>query len=257
MPTVDSIPTGYPCWIDLFTSDPDRSTAFYDELLGWTSESAGEEFGGYINFSKAGVRVAGGMRNDGSSGAPDMWTTYLSVADAEKTLATAEAEGGQVHVPAMAVGDLGVMGLLADVGGASIGVWQPGQHKGFGVLGEPGAPTWFELHTRAYDATIPFYRSVFGWDTHEVSNTPEFRYTTLDEGDAQAAGIMDASSFLPEGVPSHWAVYFGTANTDASVAQAVQLGATVVQAAEDTPYGRLASLTDPTGAMFKLHQPNG
>jgi predicted enzyme related to lactoylglutathione lyase len=68
---------------------------------------------------------------------------------------------------------------------------------------------------------------------------------------------MDASAFLPEGVPSHWAVYFGTANTDASVAQAVQLGATVVQAAEDTPYGRLASLTDPTGAMFKLHQPNG
>jgi predicted enzyme related to lactoylglutathione lyase len=256
MPTVDNIPTGSPCWIDLFTTDPDTSTAFYNELFGWTSEAAGEEFGGYINFSKAGVAVAGGMRNDGTSGAPDMWTIYLSVADADKTLAAAEAEGGQVHVPAMAVGDLGVMGLVADVGGASIGVWQPGEHKGFGVLGEPGAPSWFELHTRAYDATIPFYRSVFGWDTHEMSNTPEFRYTNLGEGDSQAAGIMDASAFLPEGVPSYWAVYFGTASTDDSLARAVQLGATVVQPAEDTPYGRLATLADPTGAMFKLHQPS-
>jgi predicted enzyme related to lactoylglutathione lyase len=157
----------------------------------------------------------------------------------------------------MAVGDLGSMGLAADVGGAAIGVWQPGEHTGFGILGEPGAPSWFELHTRAYDASIAFYRSVFGWDTHEVGNTEDFRYTTLDEGDAQAAGIIDASAWLPEGVPSHWAVYFGTASTDDSVTQAVQLGATVVQAAEDTPYGRLASLTDPTGAMFKLHQPLG
>ena len=26
-------------------------------------------------------------------------------------------------------------------------------------------------------------------------------------------------------------------------------------AAEDTPYGRLATAADPTGAVFRLHQP--
>ena len=181
MPAPD-LRNGDPCWIDLLTTDPDKSTAFYSELFGWTSESAGEEFGGYTTFSLGGAQVAGGMRNDGSSGAPDMWSIYLQVADAEKTLATAEAEGGQVHVPAMAVGDLGVMGLLADVGGASIGTWQPGEHKGFGVVGEPGAPSWFELHTRAYAASIAFYRSVFGWDTHTASDADDFRYTTLQRG---------------------------------------------------------------------------
>ena len=51
MTTDYSAPAGAPCWIDLMTSDPERSTAFYQALFGWTSESAGEEFGGYINFS--------------------------------------------------------------------------------------------------------------------------------------------------------------------------------------------------------------
>ena len=63
---------------------------------------------------------------------------------------------------------------------------------------------------------------------------------------------MDAANFLPEGVPSLWTVYFRTADADADVAKAVELGATVVEPTEDTPYGRLAGLNDPTGAYFKL-----
>jgi predicted enzyme related to lactoylglutathione lyase len=120
------------------------------------------------------------------------------------------------------------------------------------VLGEPGTPAWFELHTRDYDATVRFYRDVFRWDTHEVSDSPEFRYTTLGEGDGQLAGIMDATAFLPEGAPACWSVYFGTSDTDATLAKVVELGGTVVQPAEDTPYGRLAVAADSTGAQFKL-----
>ncbi|MDQ1375356.1 MAG: uncharacterized protein QOJ09_2694 [Actinomycetota bacterium] len=252
MPKRDEAPIGAPCWIDLFTSDPDKSRAFYGELFGWTSEEAGEEYGGYINFSKDGAMVAGAMRNDGTQGTPDMWTVYLATDDAQKTADAAVANGGQVHVPPMGVGELGIMGLVADVGGAAIGFWQPGLHKGFGVHAEPGAPAWFELHTRDYDATVRFYRDVFRWDTHTVSDSPEFRYTTLFEGDGQEAGIMDASAFLPEGVPAHWSIYFGSTDADASLAKIAELGGSVVTPAEDTPYGRLATAADPTGAVFKL-----
>jgi predicted enzyme related to lactoylglutathione lyase len=63
---------------------------------------------------------------------------------------------------------------------------------------------------------------------------------------------MDASGFLPEGVPSHWSVYFGVDDTDAALAKIVDLGGSVVQPAEDTPYGRLATAADPSGALFKL-----
>ncbi|HZM30962.1 MAG TPA: VOC family protein [Acidimicrobiales bacterium] len=252
MPVPESIPAGNPIWIDLYTSDPDASRAFYGELFGWTSEQAGEEYGGYINFSKDGHLVAGGMANDGQSGAPDMWTIYLAVDDAQAVADATRAQGGQVVVEPMPVGTLGTMVVLTDPSGAGVGAWQPGDMTGFQLLAEDGAPAWFELHTREHGAAVSYYEKVFGWDTHAAGDTDEFRYTTLGEGEAQAAGIMDASAFLPEGVPAHWSVYFGVADTDATIAKAVELGASVVQPAEDTPYGRLAVLTDPTGAVFKL-----
>lgn len=252
MPTRDEAPLGAPCWIDLFSSDTDASRAFYGDLFGWQSEDAGEEYGGYINFTKDGIPVAGCMGNDGSQGVPDAWTIYLAVADAAATVEAAKARGGDVHVPAMEVMALGSMALVADAGHAAIGVWQPGLHKGFGVLAEPGTPAWFELFTRDYDAAVQFYRDVFSWDTHVVGDTPEFRYTTLGEGEGQMAGIMDASAFLPDGVPAHWSVYFGAEDTDKALVRIEELGGAVVTPAEDTPYGRLATASDPTGAVFKL-----
>ena len=252
MPKIDSIPAGAPCWVELFSSDMDRARSFYEQLLGWTSEPAGEEYSGYINFSKDGVRVAGGMANDGSTGQPDGWTIYLAVEDAAATADVAQAAGGSVVVPAMDVMALGRMAVVTDPGGAAIGIWQPGEHKGFGVLAEPGAPGWFELHTRAYDDSVAFYQKVFGWDTAVAGDEPDFRYTTLGEGENGRAGVMDASNFLPEGAPATWYVYFQVADTDATVAKAQELGGTLTQGPDDTPYGRLAVCTDPTGAAFRL-----
>lgn len=253
MPLRDSAPLGAPCWVDLMTSDPDVSRAFYNDLFGWTVVDPGPDYGGYANFHLDGVPVAGSMKNDGQ-GAPDGWTTYLAVADAEATAAAAAANGGQVLLPAMAVMDLGSMAVLADPAGATIGIWQPGLHTGFGVIDEPGAPSWFELHTRGYDAAVPFYEAVFGWDAHVMSDDPGFRYTTLGEGDGALAGVMDSSAFLPEGAPSHWAIYFGVDDADKAVARVEELGGSVQEPVHDTPYGRLAVVADPTGAAFRLRQ---
>ena len=54
---------GAPCWIDLLTSDPGRSRAFYGQLFGWTAEEASPEFGGYFMFLHNGAPVAGAMPN--------------------------------------------------------------------------------------------------------------------------------------------------------------------------------------------------
>lgn len=252
MPKRDSAPVGAPCWVDLFTSDPDRSRAFYRELLGWRPEEPNEQFGGYFNFSKDGSLVAGGMRNDGEAGVPDHWNVYLAVEDAEATVARATAAGGSVIVPAMAVADLGTMAVVTDAGGAAVGMWQPGSHKGMGIVGDPGSPSWFELHTRHYEPSVRFYRDVFGWDAHTMSDTPEFRYTTLGEGEDALAGIMDSSGFLPDGVPAHWAVYLRVDDADAAVKTTLDLGGSLITPAEDTPHGRIAMVSDPTGAHFRI-----
>ena len=252
MPKRDAAPIGAPCWIDLFTSDPEKSRAFYGELMGWTAEEPNEEFGGYFNFTKGDALIAGAMRNDGTDGVPDHWNVYLAVDNAEATVESATAHGGTVIVPAMAVADLGTMAMVTDPGGAAIGMWKPGTHKGMGLIAEPGAPAWFELHTRDYDASVQFYKDVFAWDAHTMSDTAEFRYTTLGEGESAMAGIMDSSAFLPEGVPAHWAVYLRVADTDATVKTAVEIGGALIMPAEDTPYGRVAMLSDPTGGHFRV-----
>jgi hypothetical protein len=253
VPKRETAPIGAPVWIDLFTSDPDKARAFYGELMGWTSTEPDADFGGYFSFMKGDSLVAGGMKNDGSApGVPDHWNVYLAVEDAEATVAKATAQGGGVIVPTMAVADLGSMAVITDAGGAAIGLWQPGTHKGMGVIAEPGAPAWFELHTRDYDASVQFYKDVFGWDAKTMSDTPEFRYTTLGEGESALAGLMDSTNFLPEGVPAHWAVYLAVENTDAAVKTATELGGSVVMPAEDTPYGRIVMIADPTGAHVRL-----
>ena len=217
MPTRDSAPVGAPCWIDLMTSDPARSREFYSGLFGWEAEEPNPDFGGYFNFGRDGVRVAGCMASQPGADMPDVWSVYLATDDVAKTVETATANGGHVEVEPMAIADLGTMAFLTDNGGAAVGLWQPGLHKGFGVYGEPGAPSWFELMTRDYEATVAFYRDVFRWETHVVSDTAELRYTTLVHGDSWLAGIMDASGVLPDGVPAHWSVYFGVADTDAAL----------------------------------------
>jgi predicted enzyme related to lactoylglutathione lyase len=253
MPKRDTSAVGAPCWIELSTSDQPGAMAFYGQLFGWQSTEPNEEFGGYANFTKDGELVAGCMRRMPEMQGPDVWGVYLSTTDAEALTKEVEAHGGGVIAGPMAVGDLGTMAVFTDPGGAVIGAWQPGTHLGIGVLDEPGQPTWFELHTRAYDTVVPFYRDVFGWSTQVEGDAPDFRYTTaVGAGGAQYAGVMDASAFLPSEVPSHWAAYIAVDDVDATLARATELGGSVVEPAVDTPYGRLATLADPTGARIKL-----
>lgn len=147
MPTRETAPIGAPCWIDLMTSDVDRSRAFYGELLGWEAGEPAEEHGGYLNFTKDGALVGGCMASQPGQGMPDVWSVYLATDDAARTVEAAVAHGGQIHVRPMAVGDLGTMAVVADQAGAAVGIWQPGLHRGIGILGEAGTPSWFELHT--------------------------------------------------------------------------------------------------------------
>ncbi|WP_337587575.1 VOC family protein [Crystallibacter crystallopoietes] len=49
-------------------------------------------------------------------------------------------------------------------------------------------------------------------------------------------------------------MYFGVENIDAAIQTALGLGGQLLQPAEDTPFGKMATLADPTGAVFRLNQ---
>ena len=194
----DHAPAGVPCWTDLWTSDVERSRAFYAELFGWEALPPNPEFGGYFMFTRDGVPVAGGMGPMGDMPADNRWKVYLATDDITKTLEVAEANGAQIVAPAGDVADLGRQAVLVDSAGATVGAWQAGTFPGFTVLNEHGAPSWFELHTRDHAGSVNFYRTVFGWETNVEGDTDEFRYTTLrdPEGEGVLAGIMDGARFM-------------------------------------------------------------
>jgi len=246
-------PTGAPCWIDLMTSDSGRVAPFYTELFGWTAGEGSPEFGGYFMFLKDGVPVAGCMPNQPGMGVPDGWSVYLSAADAKAVADAATEHGGTLREGPLDIADLGTEVILDDAVGARVGAWQARAFPGFpGFSGQPGTPAYFELLTRDYGRAVRFYADVFGWDGQVMSDTDEFRLTTLADGAQTLAGIMDASRFLPAGEGDHWNVYLQVADADAALAAVTRLGGTVIEPAADTPYGRLAAAADPLGARFKI-----
>ncbi|WP_299564289.1 VOC family protein [uncultured Mycolicibacterium sp.] len=246
-----SIPVGAPIWIDLSTSDLARARRFYGTVFGWTFEETGPEYEGYVIARCDGRPVAGLMHNKPEWEAPDAWITYLHTADVDATVAAAVAAGASCCMGAIEVGDQGREAMLTDPTGAFVGLWQPGGHRGFEVAGRHGAPVWHQLTTRDFARALDFYRTVFGWQTQAVADTDEFRYATAAFDGDELLGVFDAA-ILPEGTPSSWNVFLGADDVDRAIEVIVAEGGTVVRPAEDTPYGRLASVTDPTGAAFNL-----
>ena len=53
-------------------------------------------------------------------------------------------------------------------------------------------------------------------------------------------------------LPSHWMMYFGTADTDATAARVKELGGVVSVEPFDLSAGRVAVLNDPTGNAFSV-----
>jgi predicted enzyme related to lactoylglutathione lyase len=240
---------GAPIWIDLASSDVDRSKDFYAAVFGWTFESSGPEFGGYVNAFCDGKPVAGLMANDPQWGVPDGWTTYLHSADINATLNKAVAAGAFTCAEGtkpMEVKDKGWMAMLSDPAGAFVGLWQPTGHRGFEVVNENGAPTYFQLTTRQYGEALDFYRQVFDWKIETVSDTDEFRYSTANFDGEALLGVMAMD------VDPSWFFFLGADDVDKTVQLILDNGGSIVRGAEDTPYGRLASVADPTGAGFNL-----
>ena len=256
MPEVTTRPLGAPCWIDLMTSDIPGAKRFYGELFGWEYVDGGPEYGGYLTITSRGLDVGGMMAQEEGSEIPDSWSVYLSVTDTSAIASRVEGQGGAVVVEPMEVPEMGTMVFYMDAVGAGVGSWQPGTYLGYAVADEPGAPGWHELVTRDYAKAVDFYTAAFGWQTRDMPEAG-WRYTCLVDGGEQYAGIMDGSEVLPEGVPSYWRTYFGVTDTDAAVAKATELGGTVLEPPVDSPYGRMALLADPTGAVFMIYAAGG
>jgi len=249
---------GTPSWVELGAiPDIGKAVDFYGGLFGWDvpeSENA-EQTGGYRQAMLRGKPVAG-MMPLMQEGQPTVWSSYVSVDDADGTAAKVTEAGGTVIAEPMDVMDLGRMAVFADSAGAVFGIWQPGTFVGAEIVNESNAVVWNELNTRDPEAAKAFYGDVFGWGFEER----EFEtgtYTSLKLGEATAGGMIDITGRAPDEVPAHWLVYFAVDDVDATVAKARETGGGLVLEPFDiAEVGRIAIVKDPFEAVFAVMTPN-
>lgn len=254
MPEVSSYAEGTPNWVDLTTTDVDAAKSFYSGLFGWKFDDMPVPGGGGV-YSMAKVSghyvaaVAPQPPPMAEAGAPPVWQTYIAVDDADATTGKVEGAGGTVMMPPTDIGESGRMSVIADPGGAAVGLWQAGQHIGATLIRAPGSVSWNELITGEVDRAAAFYRDVVGIHAVEME-MPTGSYYVWHVGEQMVGGLAPP---MMEAVPNHWHVYFEVDNTDESVDRAKQLGAFVVVDPFDIPtVGRMATLTDPQGGVFSV-----
>ena len=248
-----------PIWLDLSSSNPDASREFYSKLFGWKIDvNPDPQYGGYALAKLGGKDVAGiGPKQDPSG--PSAWLIYVGTKDADETVKKTTAAGGHVIVEPIQVGPQGRMVVIQDPAGAFIGVWEPGEMKGAGVMNAPNSFSWSELNARGIDKSLDFYKKVFGW-SHKVSEMGGQggmpAYNEFQVNGESIAGGMEMNDMVPKEVPSYWMPYFEVADVDKASSKAKELGAQEMVPPQDFPGGRFSIVSDPEGAAFGLLKTN-
>lgn len=242
------------CWTDLSTTDQDAAKAFYGELLGWTPEDVPVGDGAVYSMMRVDGKDVAAIsfqpQQQREAGLPPTWNSYIAVENAEQTLARAEQLGATVHAPAFDVMDAGRMGVVQDPQDAFFLVWEAKQHFGASLVNAPGALSWDELATPDIDASASFYSALFDWRTEPIEGT-EMPYTVIKNRDGWNNGGI--RTVLPPGTPPHWLVYFGTADIEAAMAKAAELGGSVLAGPMNIGAADIGVLQDPQGAVFALY----
>jgi uncharacterized protein len=287
VPERDGYIPGVPCWVDASEPDPEAAAGFYGGLFGWEFEDAmprssegnyfiaRAEATGWSLFDSSGGARAGDVAAIGSipEGAPPMamWNTYFWVDSADEAASKVRDAGGAVVMEPFDFLAASRVAVLTDPEGAAFCVWEAREHKGAGLVNDPGSLNFNGLATRDVDGARTFYGSVFGWETLDMGGGlqmwtlsgygdylegyhPQLRQQMAEAGAPErfedvVATINPIAEDQPD-TPSHWSVTFATDDADATAARATELGGTVIVPPFDAPWVRMTVIADPQGATF-------
>ena len=255
--TPEAYDHGVFCWNDLATSDPKGAKAFYASLFCWTIEDTDMGAAGIYTLLRLHGGDVGGAYALGDEeremGAPSHWNAYVAVENCDETAAMARQLGGKVISEPFDIPEAGRMAVISDPQEAVLCLWQKDSfHSGAAKRGPaPGSVCWDELATTDATAAAAFYTRLLGWVSRD-SSIPEVSYTEFLVGERPVGGMLEMTEEWGVALP-HWLTYFSVADCDASVAQAQELGGSLIKEPFDIPkVGRIAVLADPQGAVFAV-----
>ncbi|MFZ0042307.1 MAG: VOC family protein [Solirubrobacteraceae bacterium] len=241
-------------WTDLNTTDQEEAKAFYSGLFGWEYDDQPAGEGVVYSMATLNGKMVGAIspqpEQQRDAGAPPAWNSYITVENADESLARAKELGATVHADAFDVFEAGRMGVVQDPQGAYFLVWQPNQHIGAGLVNAPGALSWNELGSPDLEASSRFYGQLFGWTTSPMEGADP-PYLVISTADGHSNGGIRPPA--PPGTPPFWLVYFASSDIGASLAKVSELGGTVLVGATDIGVAKIAVVQDPQGAFFALY----
>lgn len=246
---VTKYPHGAFSWADNSSTDPDTAIAFYMNLFGWDKyEIPIDVDHSYAMFQHQGENVAAlsGMIPEG---VPSFWFNYVTVEDVDSLVDVVTEHGGTVVHGPLDVFDSGRMLHIEDPEGAHLGLWQPKQHIGAGIVNTVGAMCWNELLTREPKVAKAFYSKLLGWEYFGDEH-----YIHISNRGRSNGGMMQMDeNFGP--MPPMWMVYFHVADIDAAMKRVEELGGRVVTQKMEAPdTGWFTVIEDPAGAVFYIMQ---
>lgn len=148
------------------------------------------------------------------------------------------------------------MAVVADPTGATVRVWQAGEHIGASLHDEPGTLTWNECFIDDIETAAAFYDAVLG-TSHSSSDAGGAEpYTTLNVEGRGVGGYFFKDPEAHGRMPNMWLVYFASAEIDDTVSKITEGGGKILNGPFDTPFGQVIVAQDPQGAVFHVIQPS-
>lgn len=121
----------------------------------------------------------------------------------------------------------------------------------------PGTFCFIETGSADIESANGFYRDVFGWEVDDRSSSDGARYTRFLICGKPVAGIYEfGSEQQAAATPAQWLPYVSVVDAAATLAKAVELGATALGKPVEVPgVVTVAEFVDPAGAVCGLWQP--
>lgn len=251
-------PHGAPCWATLASSDEARARAFYADVLGWSFRDVGPRQHDWVLAEAADGVVAGigAVPEDGRS----TWLLGFATDDLERSAALVVNAGGTLLQPPHEVlAGAARLAVGRGRGGMRFAMLEAGDFTGFTAVNSPGALVWEDGYSTAPAEDKAFHAEVFGWQYTPEPRAGEQYAMFGAPGDPRPWGGIGAlpADLLPlSGQGGLWCLWFGVDSADAAVDHVITGGGGVLSGPTDTPWGRLALVQDPEGAVFGVVAPD-
>jgi predicted enzyme related to lactoylglutathione lyase len=249
-------------WYELLTKDAKAAKAFYDGVVGWNIQAEAPPGGMDYRMIEAADGQAGGVMQLNADmlagGAKATWLGYIGVQDVDASVAAVAAAGGQVHLPAFDIPDVGRLAMVTDPQGVPFYVMRGSSPEGSTAYQRTGMQhvSWNELLTPDDAGALDFYGKLFNITKVGGMSMGEMgEYSFIANGDSNGEAV-GAVMPTPPGGHAGWFFYFRVPDINHAKAKVESLGGKVRMGPMEVPGGEwVISADDPEGVPFGLVAP--